>query len=241
MKKKLLLIMVLVILLPSLTSEVKGPNGYEIVAVFGSVPTIDGNIYTSEWSDASNIIFNNTAVNAKQDGVNLYIAVSVAYFSVQEPNFTILIDVEHDGSATLQSDDIAIWIYRNGTMGEASVTSGEWTTTDVSGWTAVSGTGEFSWRAEFNVTYSKINVVAGVEKTIGIAFLRTRDLNPDPYTWPPDHEQIIENPSNWGDMTSTGYNWIPEFPTLASTLLVFIVPAIAIAIRKRRLHKTPTD
>ena len=241
MKKKLLLIMVLVILLPSLTSEVKGPNCYEIVAVFGSVPTIDGNIYTSEWSDASNIIFNNTAVNAKQDGVNLYIAVSVAYFSVQEPNFTILIDVGHDGSATLQSDDIAIWIYRNGTMGEASVTSGEWTTTDVSGWTAVSGTGEFSWRAEFNVTYSKINVVAGVEKTIGIAFLRTRDLNPDPYTWPPDHEQIIENPPNWGDMTSTGYNWIPEFPTLASTLLVFIVPAIAIAIRKRRLLKTPTD
>jgi len=239
MRKKLLLIVVLVILFPSMMSEVNGPNGYEIVAVFGSSPTIDGNLYTAEWSDADNIVFNNTAVNVKQDGVNLYIGVSSAYFSVQEPNFTILIDVEHEGSATLQSDDIAIWIYRNGTMGEAKVTSGEWTTTAVSGWTAVSGTGEFSWRAEFNVTYSKINVVAGVEKTIGIAFLRTRDLDPDPYTWPPDHGPIIKNPSNWGDMTSTGYNWIPEFPTLASTLLVLIVPAIAIAIRKRRLLKTP--
>lgn len=238
MKKKLLLIMALVIFLPSMTSEVKGQNGYQIVAVFGSTPTIDGNIYTSEWSDASNIVFNNTAVYAKQDGVNLYMAVSVAYYSVQEPNFTILIDVEHDGSATLQSDDIAIWIYRNGTMGEAKVTSGEWATTAVSGWTAVSGTGEFSWQAEFNVTYSKINVVAGGEKTIGIAFLRTRDLNPDPYTWPPDHGQIIENPSNWEDMTSNGYNWIPEFPTLAPTLLVFVVSAIVIAIRKRRLLKT---
>jgi hypothetical protein len=239
MRKKLLLIVVLVILFPSMMSEVNGPNGYEIVAVFGSSPTIDGNLYTAEWSDADNIVFNNTAVNVKQDGVNLYIGVSSAYFSVQEPNVTILIDVEHDGSATLQSDDIAIWIYRNGTMGEATVTSGEWTTTAVSGWTAVSGTEEFSWQAEFNISYSKINVVAGVEKTIGIAFLRTRDFDPDPYTWPPDHGQIIENPSNWGDMASTGYNWIPEFPTLASTLLVFIVLAMGIAIRKRILLKTP--
>jgi hypothetical protein len=78
-----------------------------------------------------------------------------------------------------------------------------------------------------------------VEKTIGIAFLRTRYPDPDPYTWPPKHGQIIENPSKWGDMTSTGYNWVPEFPTLASTLLVFIVLAIVIAIRKRRLLKTP--
>ena len=141
MKKRILFIVVLMSLLPSMMSKVMGPDGYEIVAVFGSVPTIDGHIYTAEWSDASNIIFNNTAVNAKQDGVNLYIAVSMAYYSVQEPNFTILIDVEHDRSATLQSDDIAIWIYRNGTMGEANVTSGEWTITAVSGWTAVSGLG----------------------------------------------------------------------------------------------------
>jgi hypothetical protein len=235
MKKKLLLIVVLVILLPSMTSEVKGPNGYEIVAVFGSVPTIDGNLYTAEWSDADNIVFNNTAVNAKQDGVNLYIGVSSAYFSVQEPNFTILIDVEHDGSATLQSDDIAIWIYRNGTMGEAKVTSGEWITTAVSGWTAVSGTGEFSWRAEFNVTYSKINVVAGVEKTIGIAFLRTRDLNPDPYTWPPNHGQIIENPSNWGDMTSTGYNWIPEITSFLILSLFMLSTLLATIVYRRKI------
>jgi len=229
-----------VLLLISLSFTVFGAyavNGYEIVAVDGSTPTIDGEIYTAEWSDADSILFNNTAVYAKQDGLNLYIAVSSAYPFVQEPNVTILIDVEHDGSATLQSDDIAIWVYRNGTLGEANVTAGEWTTTYVSGWTAITGTEEFSWQAEFNITYSKINVVAGVEKTIGIAFLRTHYPNPEPYTWPPDYWEIIENPSNWGDMTSTGYNWIPEFSSLMFLPIFLITSLLAIIAYRKQWKK----
>lgn len=235
MIRKCVFTLLLLISLSLATHRVESVNGYEIVAVGGSAPTVDGNPHAVEWNDADSINFNNTVFYAKQDGSNLYMAVSQAYALVPEPNVTILIDVEHDRSASLQSDDIAIWIYRNGTLGEADVTGGEWTTTQVSGWNASAATEEFSWKAEFNITYSKINVIAGVEKTIGIAFLRTGGSGQEVYTWPPSYLEVIENPSNWGNMTSTGYNWIPEFPSLL-TLPLFMTATLAVAIviqRKR--------
>ncbi len=166
--------------------------------------------------------------------MNLYIAVSQAYALVYEPNVTILIDSEHDGSPSLQPDDMALWVYRNGTLGESNVAGGEWTRTYVSGWSASTGTEEFSWQAEFNITYSKLNIVAGVENTVGIGFLRTRGVGQDPYTWPPSYWEVIENPSNWGDLTSTGYNWIPEFHHLLVLPLFMMATLLAaLALRKR--------
>ena len=234
MIKKCVFTFLLVASLSFVASNVHAVNGYEIVAVGGSTPTIDGDLFPGEWTDADSILFNNTVVYAKQDGVNLYVAVSQAYPMASEPNVTVLIDVEHDGSASLQSDDIALWIYRNGTLGEANVTAGAWTTTQVSGWHAESGTEEFSWQAELNITYSKINIVAGVEKTIGIAFLRTGGAGQDVYTWPPSYWEVIENPSNWGDMTSTGHNWIPESPSLLILPLFMTATLLAATLYRRK-------
>jgi hypothetical protein len=234
MIRKCVFTFLLVVSLSLAASRVHAANGSEIVAVEGSTPTIDGDLFTGEWTDADSILFNNTVVYAKQDGENLYIAVSQAYPMVAEPNVTILIDVDHDGSASLQSDDIALWIYRNGTVGEANVTAGAWTTTQVSGWHAESGTEEFSWQAEFNITYAKITIIAGVEQTIGIAFLRTGGAGQDVYTWPPNYWDVIENPSNWGDMTSTGHNWIPEFPSLLILHLLMTATLLVTTLYRRK-------
>ena len=72
---------------------------YEIAAVVGSTPSIDGVIASGEWDDASNVSFNNTVVYVKQDGRNLYMAfnVSDATATPTPPQDTvaIFIDIEN--------------------------------------------------------------------------------------------------------------------------------------------------
>ncbi|NIO37326.1 hypothetical protein GTO27_06430 [Candidatus Bathyarchaeota archaeon] len=207
----------------------------------GSTPTIDGTVGSSEWSDAEYVQFNYTTVLVKQDGLNLYVGFKMAYPMVPEPNATLLFDVDHDGSKLLQSDDLKIWIFRNGTLGEANVKDWQWTTTTIRGWNAEIRTYEFSWDAEFNITYSKIEVVAGVEKTIGIAFFATSfhygEYRTD--SWPTNNSEIVTDPSNWGDLISTGYNWIPEFPSLLILpLLMMITLPIVTAFRGKPSQET---
>lgn len=204
---------------------VVGVDGYEIVAVGGSTPTIDGTVDTSEWSDAVSVQLNHTFVLVKQDGNNLYVGFRMAYPMVSEPNATIIFDVDHDGAKLLQPDDLKIWIFRNGTLGEANVVDWQWSPTTVRGWNAEIRTYEFSWDAEFNITYSKVDVVSGMEKTMGAGFLATSfhygEYKTD--SWPSNISMIVTNPSALGNLTSTGYDWIPELPA------IIILPALMLA------------
>jgi len=236
MNRKVVYILFLFMAMSVLILGARGTNGYEIVAVDGSTPTIDGTVNSGEWSDASYVQFNYTVVYVKQDGVNLYVGFAMGYPLVYEPNATIQFDVDHDESKMLQSDDLKIWIFRNGTLGEASVIDWKWTPTTVRGWNAKIRIHEFSWNAEFNITYSKIEVVAGVAKTLGVAFLSTGNIGsvPTSVSWPPDPSEIINSPSNWGDLTSTGYNWIPEFPSLIILSLFMTVTLLTAIIYRRK-------
>lgn len=229
---------------------VEGHNpGYEIVAVYGSTPTIDGSISVDEWDDAASISatlhrngdqdLNNT-IFVKQDGENLYIGFNISDNSENwDDDFAaIFFDIDHDGGLFCQPDDIAIVVYRNGTLGEANLTSTAPIITNVTGWTASVNSTSVMWQAEFNITYSKIGVTAGVEKTLGVAFHIGNYEVPGyvhyNYTWPPNILPL--SPSNWGDMTSNEYNWIPEF-SLMSFLSFFIVSILFVAfITKKRMN-----
>jgi hypothetical protein len=239
MIKKLALTFVLAICLSFMVIGVRGHNPeYEIIAFYGSTPTIDGSMSVGEWDDAASVSFNNTEVFVKQDGINLYIG-----FNNSETQFhhddaaNILIDVDHNGSLTLQSDDVGLGVYRNGTLIEVNVTGGTWTITDVSGWTAVVNSTSDMWQAEFNITYSKISVIAGVEKTIGAVFACYRGLegsSPEVFSWPPRYTEIYTDPSMWGDITSTEYNWIPEFPPWIILPALLVIVTLTTLLRKRK-------
>jgi len=210
---------------------VEGQPNYEIVAVYGSTPAIDGPISVGDWGDAASVSFNNTMVFVKQDGENLYVAfnVSDSTFNANE-NVHMFFDVNHGGGSSCQPDDILMGVFRNGTLIERYLVNG----TDVSatGWTAsVHNTTEV-WQAEFNITYSKINVTAGLEKTLGVAF-EVIDFD-FPYlfqTWPLNLRVGDPlDPSKWGDMISTGYNWIPEFPSFLILSLFMIATLLAVIV-----------
>ena len=214
-------------------------DNYVINAVSGSTPQIDGFLSDGEWSDAASVSFNYTNVYVKQDGANLYLGFNVSNALIHEEDFIALyLDVIHDESQTLQPDDLTIGIYRNRTLFEREVISGSRISSAISGWTASSQLDLIRWQAEFNITYSKIGVTAGVNKTIGVVFLSTKreGAQSHPFTWP--HGQIDNldaNPSLWGDITSTGYNWVPEFSPIFFLLLIILGTQLILSFYKNRL------
>jgi hypothetical protein len=211
---------------------VRGHNpAYEVVAVYGLTPTIDGAINALEWSDASSVSFNSTEVFVKQDGENLYIALNVTdapLMHIERDYIQILLDVDHDGSNTLQPDDLLIGVFRNGTFLEANVIWGTWSVKEASGWAAVVNSTSDMWQVELNITYSKVNVFAGVEKTIGVSIGCVRSPEEGSQTqvyWPPEgyNDWYFTSPSSWGAITSAGYNWVPEFPSFVIMPLFMIM------------------
>lgn len=229
---------VVVFLCLSLVIGVRG-DAYEVIAKSGSTPTIDGSIGAIEWEDANYVSFNETTVYVKQDGVNLYIGFNISdatFFALDSAMF--FIDIDHDQSATLQPDDVAIVVLRNGTLLEANVTGGSWNMwIEVSGWTAsVNDSGDV-WQVEFSISYSKIEVTAGIPKTIGAAFAASDD-GAYPSTWPPTSpsEPVDSSPARWGDINSTGYDWVPEFSSFLF-LPLFIATASFVALYATFVHK----
>ena len=217
---------------------------YDVLAVYGTTPLINGLVNSQEWSDASLLSFSDAQVFVKQDGMNLYIAFNVS----NQPLYgydavSVLFDVDHDENITLQLDDIGLSVFRNGTLMEANVTGKAWTIIPVSGWTAQVNSTSNMWQAEFNITYAKIEITAGVEKTVGVTFHCYRSLedsSPDFTCWPLNsYSNATWNPSSWGDMTSSGYDWIPEFSSLAllPTLMVASLPVV-FALKKEQYYAT---
>ncbi len=209
------------------------PN--EIIAVSGSTPTIDGSIDVGEWDDAASVSFNNTNVFIKQDGENLYIAFNVSDSTPNaDENVHIFFDVNHDEGTSPKSDDIGVSVFRNGTLIEVQLSNG--TYVNATGWTASVYNTTQLCQAEFNITYSKINVTAGETKTLGVAF-ETIDFEFASLfqSWPHDLRPDATNPSKWGDMISTGYNWIPEFTSLLG-LPLFIIILLLVVILYRNKH-----
>jgi len=237
MNRKLVSIFVLVICLSFTVFAARARNGYEIVAVSGLTPTVDGQVNVAEWNDASiGLLDNSTTFYVKQDGENLYVGVNVTDFTdLEEDGIAIYIDVQNNRSASLQTDDIMVEAYRDGTIREVNVTAGIWTFTSVSGWTAQVYNTSNLYQVEFNITYAKIDVVAGIEKTIGAAFERSND-GMSFSAWPSTGFNRT-SPATWGYITSTGYNWIPEFPSFLIMPLSMIATLLAIIVYRSKQSK----
>lgn len=237
----LLLTVILTVSCCSISSSAR--SGETIVATYGSTPAVDGLINGDEWEDAKNATVlvtdgANCTIYVKQDSVNLYIAVNVPDSTFnRSDSFAVLFDVDHDENQSLQADDIWLAVSRQGNMYERNVTwqvtEYGWLPTSVFGWTAKTDSTSSHWQAECNITYSKIDVEAGTNKSLGLMFIVIDiDVESGWYKWP--SEANIRDPSTWGDLNSNGYNWIPEFPTLTSTLLLFMMLTIAVTLYKQR-------
>ena len=169
----------------------------------------------------------------KQDGKNLYVGLNIT--DIRNGGIAFFIDVNHDGGSTPQMDDILFVVFRNGTpfemIDELDLSS------SISGWSVAVQNLTDRWMAEYNVTYTKIEVTAGEEKTLGIIFESFGLLEtPFIYFWPPITAMEANSPSNWGDLTS-GVNWIPEFSSAIILPLLMVLTMLGIVFAKRRFPR----
>ncbi len=247
MKLKMNINRMLLLSLIYLTFELTTSNTHtdKIVAVSGLTPTIDGSIEPSEWNDAAMIAISvastaNATVNVKQDGTNLYIGFDIPdVTSNASDSCVVILDVDHDQNTSLQTDDKWFASSRQDGETEYNVTAGGWFPTKISGWTAKAGSTASGWQLEYNITYSKLGIISGTNKTIGIAFIVIdRDVEKGWYIWP--STASILKPSTWADMTSNGYDWaqrVSPWSTLLLPLITLFVVAIAVLVVARVAHK----
>jgi len=194
-----------------------------VVVVGGSTPTIDGSIEDGEWDDASTTTFSVTngtecTVYAKQDGVNLYVGFDIPDATYNSGDSCVIIfDVDHDGSTSLQTDDMWLRVSRGDAKEEFNVTIGGWFPTTVSHWTAKASSMADLWQSEYNITYSKLDITAGTNKTLGVMFLIV-DKDIEWHEWP--STASISKPATWGDMTSNEYSWRGHLDTTPPTVSI---------------------
>ena len=240
MFRKILAMLSFILCLFLLVMMAEGFNpAYEIAAVAGSTPSIDGVIASGEWDDASSVSFNNTVVYVKQDGKNLYVAFNVSDSTVEnEDVVAIFIDVENNGGSSPQPDDILFGISRTGQLIERQGDNPPGSPTG--GWNASASSTSSTWQAEYNIAYAKIEITAGQPKTLGIAFESWDYAAGLPVFWPPMTPAESNYPSNWGNLTSEE-NWIPEFPlsvALLGFLMLITIPLVFIKKESNRKSKS---
>lgn len=254
MRKVLFAFLLCLLLVVGLAQSRASSENYEVVAPYGPSPIIDGTISSSEWGNVS-LSFAFTNVFIKQDGNNLYVAFNDTDDTNPNILFTkedydmIIFDVEYDRNSTLQPDDLWLKVERNGTLFEARVTEGQWVSTPtVSGWDARTVSGSQMWQCEFNIGYSMIGVSPGVAKTIGVVFASTHGVKDTPgyvYNWPPYGDEtgwteMLNNPSWWGILSSSEFDWVPEFPSyLASFSFMMATILSIVAFRGKKRLRAP--
>jgi hypothetical protein len=237
MHKKILAITSFILCISAMIIAAQGYNpAYTIAAVAGSTPNIDGVIASGEWDDASTVLFNNTVVYVKHDGNNLYIAFNISDATVTptppQDIVAIFIDVENNGGSSPQSDDILFGISRSGTLMERKGDNPQGPPTG--GWNASASSTSSYWRAEFNITYTKVQITPGQPKTLGIALESWNyEETSYPYFWPPMTPMQSNSPSNWGNLASEE-SWIPEFPPAIIMPIFMIITLLAATAYKRK-------
>jgi hypothetical protein len=212
-------------------------SGDIIVVEAGTPPTIDGTISPGEWLPSENLVYFSGPgghwVNLwfKHSDTDLYIGVRIddGTFNTGD-KFSMQIDVNHDGGTAPQTDDIRIYCQRDpaGLFGEDVGTGTGWASATASGWFAVLTTAANNWEIEFSVSYAKLGIVAGVNKTVGIQF-GVWDFGVQWYYWPSGSN--MSNPNTWVDLCSS-VNFVPENSKIF--VLSFAIITLFIVFRKAR-------
>ncbi len=212
-KKLLVLLLGAVILLNLFIGNLAGVKEYprhsgdSIDVMYGTTVVIDAVISENEWSDANTIQRNidgkTWTVYYKESGENLYIA----YDYPGENMVDIFIDVNHNGGSAPQSDDL--FFHSSLADWEKFGTGHDWCDDyiDPNGWEVAVDNDYF--QREFRISYDKLGIIAGEDKTLGICFDISITGIPGTTFWP--IAGTINSPNTWADMYSS-YKWAAEEP-----------------------------
>ena len=161
----------------------------------------------------------------------------------------VFVDTLNDKASLPNTDDYRFTISRRtgeDEYGENNGNGTDWTSWNptLQGWTGNHTDLASTWNAEFAISYEKLNITAGVAKTIGIAICNCWAASD--YYWPSGGDWM--DPSTWGAASSldnwarlVGGFWVPvdklallaPYVALASTLIV-ATAATTIYVKRRK-------
>lgn len=240
-------LLVMALITVGLSPIVNAHSGDEITSAYGSTPTIDGILSTGEWDDASNVAFSvtngNCTVYVKQNGTHLHVAFDVPDNSSWAGEGShVILDADYNGGEHPQTDDIFLVVHRKtpgSLLEEYNGTGTQWRwNPEPFNWTAARSSTVDGYQTEYSIPYSKIGVTAGVDKTLGVAFMTWDNLVTDGwlnYSWPFEANRDI--PNTWADLTSSDpYYWVPENPLTIVAIVLMLSFAVIVYpyMRKRR-------
>jgi uncharacterized repeat protein (TIGR01451 family) len=128
------------------------------------------------------------------------------------PAFQVLLDVDNDGGAAPQSDDLRLTVNKGGDVAEEEGAEDEWSAVGTpTGWTAKVYTATWGWQAEFEIDFSKLgNPEPSTAIGLGLAEVWTLEY-PHEYVWPADGDTA--DPDSWGTLVSSSdwssFYWKP--------------------------------
>ncbi len=201
MKTKLLLSLITVLLSISIVSAHSGDT---IVIPYGSASTIDGEISTGEWDDASTlqVVAISGTVYFKHNNTHLFIAFSdpIGYYS----STGIYLDKNHDGGSTPQTDDV--WIHGSANAFEFTGDGSTWNMVAPTDWNYVSNTAN-----EYSISLSKLGIAPGNYVIMGILFsFLDWSTTHNEITWPSGGFPNCSNPDSWATLIIPGNTGIDE-------------------------------
>ena len=187
-------------------------SGDTIIVPQETTLTIDSTISPGEWTDAAIITYpecgETVTCYLKHNGVDkLYIAMIIpSALNCYSDHAYLWFDTQHNGGTAPQTDDYyfsCYFIYPFECQGTGSAWNNNTTMLGWNGLSSFDSTGQQT--VEFAITFSKLGISAGVNKTLG--FMTGNGEIPNTFWhWP----NIVFNdyiiPNNWADM-------IIDFPT----------------------------
>ena len=177
----------------------------------GCTPSVDGTLHQEEWADA-------TCFNLGTGGDVMYAkysagAVYLAFSATPSCGCGMAFSFDPDGGTTLDGDEFTVDVFddpfsTNGDRGDFVVQGGAWTMgTAPAGVVAMCpGSNPNPINYEFKVPFSAVGITAGSAHTFRFAA-----NHPNGGSWPagvttPSGMTIPDNPSNWGQLSSSSWH-----------------------------------
>ncbi|NPA75262.1 MAG: hypothetical protein GXO25_04185 [Euryarchaeota archaeon] len=209
----------------------------------GSAITLDGSISNGEWNDAFPVhqpvpySGKDIDVYMKTDVDKEVLNIQVHYPNPGASNSTAIyigFDVNYDHDGAVRDDDFVISVtFDNVAMEWKGTAQGTWNTSTPQGWTySMDNSSVGEWTVEISINYSKLNILRGVPKNIGVIVLIVDSSVGSGYV---PLGGTLSNTSTWNLLTSSD-NWgtavVPELNPVLAVLL--IVGLLAVIVRRKK-------
>ena len=174
-------------------------------APFHQAPKVDGHINPGEYAGAGKVTFPGFGGEAEvffsESSTDLHVAFELPDKTHPDPYVLLLLDTNHDGGSSPQTDDFRFQVARDGVVREYQGSGTTWIQNTPITWTYGVTETMTGWSVEFSIPFSKLGIVKNTFQVLGLG-LAMGDWGAGPlHGWP--NGAISNQPDSWGALVSS--------------------------------------